>query len=68
MDYDERYTMNEQGRHKECKCDICKKWFDEFDIETVDELQVCFGCNDLVMLRVEGFLRSASETVKQLVA
>lgn len=68
MNLDDKWVMNEQGRHKECKCDVCKKWVDEFNVEILEDLQVCFSCNNLAMLRLDGFLKSASDTVRQLVA
>lgn len=68
MDLDERFSMNEEGKHKELQCDICNKWVDEFDIEIIEDLQVGVCCLDLTALRIGGFLKSAHETVRQLVA
>jgi len=68
MDLDERFSMNEKGRHKELRCDICNKWADEFDMEIIQDLQVCVHCADFTFLRIEGFLKSARETVRQLIA
>lgn len=69
MDLVELFSMNEEARYKECQCDVCQKWVSEFDIVFIEDLQVCTDseCSDLTYLRLEGYVKSASERTNQLV-
>ena len=66
MDADTGYLLNEEARHEEGQCDVCKKWFNEFDLEEVEGIRVCLGCNDHKELRNEGHIRRVSERTKEL--
>ena len=66
MDYDERFTMNEEAHISvECQCEACDSWIT--GPEALDPIEIegrifCTKCaNDLVSLRLEGYLKSVSE-------
>lgn len=73
MDYDERFSMNEEAQISiECQCEACKAWItgpEALDPCIIEDNILCDLCaSNLTLLRIDGVLRGAAERTKYLVS